>query len=94
MRVKIADGGNGSTLRYMDGMVMAFPSGSELNCCPGSSIAMLTDLLTDCLPHWNIDLFECFEHMVRQTRTTIRDKTGIVTRETKRFKRELALVMF
>ena len=32
LRVKIADGGNGSTLRYMDGMVMAFPSGSELNC--------------------------------------------------------------
>ena len=45
---------------------------------------MLTDLLTDWLPHWNIDLFECFEHMVRQTRTTTRDKTGIVTRKTKR----------
>ena len=32
LRFKIADGGNGSTLRYMDGMVMACPSRSELNC--------------------------------------------------------------
>ena len=32
LRFKVADGRNGSPHRYMDGMVMACPSRSELNC--------------------------------------------------------------